>query len=407
MFVTNHERSETGNRHCMVVHAYYPLGEIRVEREAKALIDSGFEVDVICLRRSGEPPQATEYNVRIFRLPVHRHKQSGVAVQLLEYLLFFVLACWRLFKLHLAQRYRTIQVHNLPDFLVFSALLPRLMGAKILLDIHDLMPEFYAARFDGNINTLPVKLVVLQEKASCWFADYVITVTESWRRTLVERGVPSSKVGVVMNLPDPRVFPVEGSGRAKRSAQNGLVHVFYHGNVTERYGLDILVKAFGRVNQQLPNTRLTIHGRGDYLPEVGRLIDELGLSETVTLSTRLIPLEDVVSLIKSADLAVVPYRNDVFTDGILPTKLMEYAALGIPAIASETSAIRAYFDEEMVHYFPPGDVGSLTKTIIQVIDSEERLNGLSKNIQRFNLNYNWRQQAKAYVRLVEKLAGKS
>ena len=87
--------STTLKRHCMVVHAYYPIGEPRVQREAEALTDSGYEVDVICLRQPGEPAHATVHGVNVYRLPVRRHKGRGVPVQLLEYMIFFALALWR------------------------------------------------------------------------------------------------------------------------------------------------------------------------------------------------------------------------------------------------------------------------------------------------------------------------
>jgi glycosyltransferase involved in cell wall biosynthesis len=391
----------------MVVHNYYPLGEIRVQREAKALIDCGFEVDVICLRRPGEPPRDAEYNVQIYRLPVKRHKQYGAFVQLFEYLAFFLLVTWQLLKLYLKQGYATVQIHNLPDFLVFSALLPKFLGARVILDLHDLMPEFYAARFGSNLNVFPVKLVKWQEKISCWFADHVITVTEAWRQTLIERGVPAAKCSVVMNLPDPHVFQIEENGSAQPLPYpNSLTRLFYHGNVTYRYGLDILVKAFAQVHQRHPNTRLIIHGRGDYQLELENLIDKLGLNQVVTLSTGLIPFEDLPALIKSADLAVVPNRRDIFTDGILPTKLMEYAALGMPTIASGSTAIRAYFDEEMVHFVPDDNESALAEAIIEVVNNRQKLRKLSENIKRFNQTHNWYNEAKAYVRLVENLIDK-
>ena len=80
----------------MVVHAYYPLGETRVEREAHALIDQGYEVDVICLKVSGDLSNETINGVGIHRLPVSRHKKSGRFIQLLEYLAFFILASIKL-----------------------------------------------------------------------------------------------------------------------------------------------------------------------------------------------------------------------------------------------------------------------------------------------------------------------
>ena len=114
-------------RHCMVVHAYYPLGETRVEREALALIEKGFEVDVICLKDEGELSFENVDGVDVYRLPVMRNK-GGFIKQFGEYLNFFVRVLFKLISLHSKRKYQVIQVHNLPDFLVFSALYPKIRG---------------------------------------------------------------------------------------------------------------------------------------------------------------------------------------------------------------------------------------------------------------------------------------
>jgi glycosyltransferase involved in cell wall biosynthesis len=201
-------KSESVNRkrHCMVVHAHYPYAETRVERQAQALLANGIEVDVICLGGSSQPAQATIDGVQVYRLPVQRNKGVSFVVQLFEYLAFFVLAFICLSKLHLRWHYSVVQVHNLPDFLVFVALIPKLTGASIILDLHDLMPEFYAERIQRSMNSLPVRLLRWQEYLSCRFANHVITVTELWRQSLIERGQPADRVSVVMNLADDRVF---------------------------------------------------------------------------------------------------------------------------------------------------------------------------------------------------------
>ena len=193
-------------RHCMVVHAYYPLGETRVEREALALRDRGVEVDVVCLQKPGEPREEVVDGVTVHRVPVSRRKESGVLTQSLEYLEFFVLALKRVTALHLRRQYAVVQAHNLPDFLVFTALVPRLMGARVILDLHDLMPEFYMERFGREMNSPQVRLVRAQEWISCKFADHIITVTDQWRQALVNRGQPHQKIQVVMNVADERAF---------------------------------------------------------------------------------------------------------------------------------------------------------------------------------------------------------
>ena len=168
-------------RHCMIVHAYYPVGETRVQREALALVADGYEVDVLCLRDVGEKAVDSEEGVNIYRLPMKRYKGYGLAVQLLEYLAFFVLAFFKLLTLYPRKCYGTVQVHNLPDFLIFCAIYPKLRGAKLILDLHDLMPEFFAAKSEGDMNSLSVRMVTLQERLSCRFADHVITVTDVWK----------------------------------------------------------------------------------------------------------------------------------------------------------------------------------------------------------------------------------
>ena len=135
-------------RHCMVVFAYYPAGETRVQREAEALVRSGFEVDVLCLHspRNGTPPAAVVNGVRVHRLPIARkYRGGGLFRQFLEYLAFFFAVMFALIRLQRCRRYDVVQVHNLPDFLIFAAWFPRLLGARLILDLHDLMPEFAAA----------------------------------------------------------------------------------------------------------------------------------------------------------------------------------------------------------------------------------------------------------------------
>src|SRR5688500_11273724 len=108
----NTHRKEAQKRHCMIVHAQYPLGEVRVEREALALIDYGYEVDVICLQNSGEPAIDTADGVNIYRLPVSRNKERGRLFQFIEYMTFLILAFGKVLRLHLRRRYGVVQTHN-------------------------------------------------------------------------------------------------------------------------------------------------------------------------------------------------------------------------------------------------------------------------------------------------------
>jgi glycosyltransferase involved in cell wall biosynthesis len=386
----------------MVVHAYYPLGETRVEREALALRDSGVDVDVVCLRKSGEPRKEVIDGVTVHRVPVSRRKGSGVLPQFLEYFKFFLLALGRVTSLHLRRRYAVVQIHNIPDFLVFTALVPRLTGTRVILDLHDLMPEFYLERFGGRMNGPQVRLVRAQEWVSCAFADHIITVTDEWRQALVERGQPREKISVVMNVADGRAFnpsivPDQVLPYRER------FRLIYHGNIDQRYGLDLAVRAIDRIRYELPDVHLTIHGGGEYRKTIEDMVESANLRDRVYISREFIPTPLLAKRIKAADLAIVPYRDGVFTGAILPTKLMEYAALGLPVVAARTPTISRYFDDDMVEFFTPGDVQELAAAIVRLYHDRDRLDQLGRNISAFTRRWPWGRQRAAYVDLVDRL----
>ena len=385
-------------RHCMVVHAHYPLAETRVQREAEALIAAGYTVDVICLRGEGEAARERYRGVDVHRLPVGVDK-SSLGRQFLSYLRFFALATIRLSKLHLRRPYRSVQVHNLPDFLVFCALLPRLRRVPVILDLHDLMPEFFVARFGSGRWCMLARLIRRQERLACRFADHVITVSEHWRRVLIDRGVPSERCSVVMNVADERIF----GPRPSAGPRGSDFRLIYHGTVTERYGLDLAIRAVDLVKDEIPGIHLTILGKGDHMPALKELRRRLGLEAFVDLRDSYMLAEDLPEFLSSADVGLAAYRNDVFTDGLLPTKLMEYAALEIPCIAARTSAIEAYFGDTMVELFAPGDVDDLARCIRELWQSPDRRAELARRSRRFTERYNWRRVSGDYVELVRSL----
>jgi glycosyltransferase involved in cell wall biosynthesis len=390
----------------MVVHAYYPLAETRVQREAETLVRAGFHVDVICLRNKGELRRDRWGGVEIHRLRARLDKR-GLATQLLSYMRFFMLATCRLTRLHLRRPYQTVQVHNLPDFLVFCALVPKLHGVPVILDLHDLMPEFFAGRF-GRDRPAVARAIGWQERLSCRFADEVITVSEHWRQALVDRGVPAARCSVVMNLADERIFHAAApTAQPLGPTARGSFSLLYHGTVTHRYGLDLAVRAVARVRADIPDISLTILGQGDQMPELVDLVRKLHLETHVDLQDRLLPAESLPDVIAAADLGIVPYRDDVFTDGLVPTKLLEYAAMGLPAVAARTSAIEATFGDSAVAYFTPGDVDDLARAIRDLWENAAARAHLVAGTRCFTERCNWATAGGKYTALVAGLAGRA
>lgn len=384
----------------MVVHAYYPA-DPRVRREAEALLEDGWAVDIICLRGRGERPTEDYGSAKVHRLPVRRHRGSGLAVYLIEYLVFFLLASLRVTWLHLQRHYDVVQVHNMPDFLVFTALLPQLLGARVVLDIHDLVPELYMLKFGGSQNHPIVRITRWVERKSTAFADHVITAGKPFRRRLTARNLPPDKVTVIMNSADPRLFrPVQ---RAEtRFRKNGCLTLMYHGSLSERYGLDIAIKAVDRLRSKIPGLQFYIYGQGETADKLGRLIKELNLGEQVHLGG-FIPIDDIPELITAADLGVVSLRQNPFTDLAYPTKAFEYVVMGVPVIMARTGAVVELFGDIPDMFFQPEDVDDLAARILTLYQEPERMQQLLDAARRAYAPYAWESQRKEYLVLMHRL----
>jgi glycosyltransferase involved in cell wall biosynthesis len=365
-----------------------------------ALVEAGIEVDLVCLRLANEPKFEVVDGVNVHRLPLKKRRGVGPSVQFLQFFSFFLAALVKVTALHRKRKYDSVQTHNTPDFLVFSALYPKLTGAKVILDIHDLMPEFFCSRFGASLDHPLARVLILQEKLSCRFANHVITVTEPWRETLIGRSVSRERTSVVNNAADHRHFHRRTTPLSQGNGVEGSVKLLYHGTIVHRYGVDMALRAVARLRQTLPKLEMSVHGRGDALEEVRELVKTLELSDIVTVTSSFLPAEELAELVAAADIGLVPYRKDIFTDGILPTKLLEYSVAGVAALASRTSAVTTYFGEGAVEMFEPDNLDDLSAHLERLIREPARRAELAASIGRVDQANQWSSEAAQYTELV-------
>ena len=343
----------------MLAHTYY-LRDPRVRREAEALAANGFEVHVVCLsekKRNGsefEPHLSTVNGVRIHRLPVTRRRGNSLRY-FYEYLLVGVLGALRLARLHFQARLGVVHVHNMPDILVLAAAIPRLTGSKVVLDVHDPMPELYMS-WNHRAGSLLVRLLRIQEKISHAFADRIISVNESMRENLHAKGVADDKIFIVNNFPDERLFPVCDIPESWPRSRDSLV-LLYCGTVTEHYELGLAVKALAKLRGEIP-VKLRIVGDGNKLTEVLSLASRLGVADAVE-HIGSVPIEKVRDEMRSADIGISCHRAGVFGDLYFSTKIVEYLTQGLPVLSPRTYTINKYLSDDIVFYFAPGDDAAL------------------------------------------------
>src|SRR2546430_2616365 len=318
---------------------WYPY-EVRALRLAEAAANAGYEVDVICVGRPNEQRHEIHNGVRVYRIPMSRSSGDSLSKRILEWCWFLLLSGAVVTWLHLRHRYDVIHVHNMPDFLVFSALFPRLLGAKIILDVQDVSPELMSAKAKGHQRKVVIRLAIWQEQISTAFAHHVVTTGWLFEEVLLQRGVPQEKMTSILNSADPRLFP---PARLCPLPSESLEEeqpfiVMYHGTLAERNGLDTTIRALALAQRVVPQLRLDIQGfqqEGEQLAALKQLAAELGVSDRVVF-TDSCPIDKLVDFVVHGDVGIIPYRCNGFAELVLPTKCYEFAWMQRPMIASDT-----------------------------------------------------------------------
>jgi glycosyltransferase involved in cell wall biosynthesis len=386
------------SRVAIVAHAAYP-GDPRLRRQIEALTAAGHEVDLFCLRRPGELHVEEAGNTRIVRLPVRR-AFSGFAGHMAEYLAFAGLAAVRLAGEHRRRGYRLVQVATLPDFLAFAASPLKLSGVPLLLDLHEDMPEFFRDRFAHPALRPMVPAVNAAARASAWIADEIITVHEPLRQLSIARGVPPEKIDVIMNSADTALFDATRHPR-RPFMEDGELRVIHHSNLQRIYGLSVLIESVARLGTTLP-LRVDIYGDGPYRPQLEEAIARSGTADRVRLNGP-VPLDDLPALIAAADVGVVPSLPEPYMHYSLSTKLLEYAAMGIPIVASDLATFRHHFTDEAIRYVPGGDPDALAAAFRALASDPLATARMGAEAHRQAARYEWADQARRYVGIVERL----
>jgi glycosyltransferase involved in cell wall biosynthesis len=382
----------------MVAYTDY-VGDARVRREAETLAAHGFLVRCLTTRNGDGPTRYILDGVEINELWEPKYRGKSAVAYLASYTRFLAGAAARCLRLMMRGELDVVHAHNMPDFLVFAGLLPRLAGRKVVLDVHDSMPETFSAKFsDASVLR---RLLCLEERISALVAHRVICVNHPQRDMLVNRGVQKSKTFVSMNVPDPRIFgaPVE---HVHRSADAPL-HLVYHGTMAARLGVDLVIRALARLRAEVPAVCLHLWGRGDDMAGFQRLAVELGVADIIDFNDQGYPLRELPSRLCAMNIGVVGNRRSSAGDLMLPVKLLEYVSLGIPAVVPRLSAIAHYFSQDMVTFYEPDDVASLTKAIVCLHRNVNRRRAQAQRAQEFLASHGWERQGEELVTMYEAL----
>lgn len=393
----NPANNDKKKRICILVQNYFEVAP-RARIEARCLVEQGHIVDVIALRSKSNPVK--EYDLdgaHVLTIPILK-KRASIFRYLLEYFSFFFQAFIKVSYQMFKRRYDVIQVCNLPDFLVFAAIIPKLLGAKVVFDMFEIMPEFFMSKYLVREDHLAIRFLKYLERLCILFSDKVIVINDPVRELLENRGLPREKSIVVMNSADDRLFvPVPSSGDGEK---NGRFTMMYHGTLTSLYGLDIAVKAFALVAPEMENAEFWILGDGPERNSLSQLVDQLELTNKVKF-IGVVPQQEIPRWLTQCDAGVLATRQDQFLDLSFSSKLPEYILMRKPVIMSRLKTTRFYFSEEALAYFEPNNEKSLASRMVELYQNAETRRSFVENAFREYKCIEWSVMKERYLNLIQ------
>lgn len=385
-----------------VVYSHYSR-DARVRRYTESLVRNGYKIDVICL---SEDYKSKERNISLIKYPFGRTR-LGRFWYLFEYFLFFVYSFCYLSLIYPSKQYKIIHINNMPDFLVFTTIIPKLFGAKIILDMHDPMPELYMSKYKIK-NGFMIRLLKWMEDKSLKYADIVLTANEEFKKIFLSRDdIPAGKISIILNCPDEKIFRPQplALARGKPTAYNKQhFTLLYMGTVDERFGLDIAVDAVVNLIKKIPILRFTIipkiEKEGKYFDKLKNKIKKQNLSKFILIKSPL-PLEKISEELKQTDVGIVLAKDGIFTNIIFPVKLLEFIQMSIPVIASKTMVLSKHFDNEMIYFLQHCTSKELANALYRLYENKQLRKRMARNAKKYLNKNNWRNEEKKYLHLIK------
>ena len=389
-----------GKRAAVLLYSTYP-GDPRPKRAVNAMVEAGMQVDLFCLgKEDNNCAQSSHPGLSIYRIPME-HERGNKLGYLWQYTQFIFAAFWFLARKSLHKRYDVVHVHNMPDFLVFSALLPKLQGARIVLDMHDPMPELMMSIYGLGPDHTIVRILRLLERCSLWFADVVLTPNLTFKEVFVSRGCPPGKIQIIMNSPEASIFNPEQMPELGKGTKDSY-RLIHHGSIFHRHGIDLLVEAIARVRGKIPGIRLDLYGDATpFLDKVMETAHKFSVADIVQFhggQTQAV----LAQAIHHSHLGIIPNRRSSFTELNFPTRIFEYLAMNRALIAPATRGIKDYFKPDELLMFEPGNVEDLAAKILWAYENPEAVARYMERGRRVYFKNLWTDEKR---RMLESISG--
>ncbi|KOX15963.1 glycosyltransferase family 4 protein [Nocardiopsis sp. NRRL B-16309] len=218
------------------------------------------------------------------------------------------------------------------------------------------------------------RLLVEREASVLRAADAVVTLADTMKAEIVERGVAPERIVLAPNAVDEHLLDKRPDGSAFRESFGIAEAEYVVGSVsslTHYEGFQTLIEAAALLRDTGREIRVLLVGDGPARPDLLDLVERHGLGDLCLLPGRVDP-DDALRAQAALDAMVVPRIDARVTRLVTPLKPVEAMALGVPVIASDLPALRELVvDGRAGSLVPPGDPAALADAIMSLDKNEE------------------------------------
>lgn len=389
---------------CMVLANKDFPPDIRVEKEARALRDAGYNIIILCASK-GQRASVDEWEgIRVIRMPP-RSRIFSATNWLFRSLTFRDLQLGR----HLSEviQENNIDLLHVHDLLMLGTTLSEANKSKIpiIADFHENYPAALRYYLTGQPITNPIKWLLYQpsrwqayERRSAHQAAHILVVVDEAKDRLKAEGLPGDKITVIENT-------VDVDNLLSIQLDNELIHrydgefvISYIGGYGGRHrGLDTVIESMPQILEHIPEAHLLLVGDGPIKAVLQQMVAERSIESKVTFINWQ-HFEKIPSYIALSDVCLVPHHSNAHTEATSPHKLFQYMLLSKPVVVSSCKPLKRVIEETgggLV--FQAGDANSLAKTIHQLQDPQLRHRLGEAGRRAVMEKYNWQNTSKKLV----------
>jgi glycosyltransferase involved in cell wall biosynthesis len=364
-----------GNSILMLAENPIPAGK-RVSRPhylAEALAESGFEVRTITYRSE-----------RVDAIPGCKHRYLPFRFEQFSFLrrMLFLSSFFYALREILGSRPTALHGQGFLPGLV-TAFYSRLFDIPCIVGMPDFVETLYES-FNFPFAGVASGILTILENLIARSTSALIVESELAKGEWIRRGVDAKRIHAVHHAADIALFDprTDGDKVRKEYTRSGELLISYHGDIGSDDGVDVLVQAFASIATENPSVILMIIGSGaeTTMSELRQLAS--GVQDRV-IFTGWIPYREIPSYIAASDIGVAPFRSTLYTNTVVPTKVLEIMAMKKPAIVSDLTTFGQYVsDRQHCLLVEPGSVKDLTHALVQLVENPQLRESLGENGRR-------------------------